>query len=228
MILRRLSAAAAELDIYDHIGFGGVEPGHVSKALKDLQVERLTVNINSVGGDVWDGMAIYNLLERWPGHITAHIDGIAASIASVLMQAADEVIAPDNATIMIHDPHALAYGFASDLRKVADNLDRARGQILDIYTRRAGDERRKEVSEAMTAETWLTGSEALELGLVDETTAERPRMAACADLSRYQYRNAPQRLQRGPTARDYAETAAQCAEIAARAACGLPNRGAVR
>lgn len=183
----------AEILIYDVIGFDiwtgeGVTAKQFAEQVKDLgNVSQINVRINSPGGDVFDGMAIYNILVRHPAKIIVDVDGIAASIASVIAMAGDEIRMPENSTMMIHDAWGIVIGNDQDMRDMADILSKLDGQIAGIYARRSklSDE---EARKFMDAETWFTGSEAVAAGLADELT-EPVKAAAQFDLS--QFRNAP-------------------------------------
>ena len=155
----------------------------------------LDVYINSGGGDVFAGMAIYNILKRYDGEVTVHIDGLAASIASVIAMAGDNIIMPENALMMIHNAWTIAMGNAAELRGTADELERVDKLITDIYTARSGKDA-DEISDAMADETWLTAEEALDFGLVDEVEANKAIAASISgntmtingqqvDMSRY-------------------------------------------
>jgi len=155
---------AAGISIYDEIGFWGV----TAKAfLDDLQalgpVETINLRINSGGGDVLDGFAIYNALRRHEAKIIAHIDGIAASMASIIACAADEIHIAENAWFMIHNPATVAFGEADDLRTMADVMDGMKAHAIAAYQRHV-DEEAEVISAWMDAETWLTGADATALG----------------------------------------------------------------
>lgn len=155
---------AAEISIYDEIGFWGV----TAKAfLRDLQalgpVETITLRLNSGGGDVLDGFAIFNALRRHEGKIIAHIDGIAASMASIIACAADEIHIAENAWFMIHNPATVAFGEADDLRTMADVMDGMKAHAIAAYQRHV-DEDTDVISGWMDAETWMTGADATGLG----------------------------------------------------------------
>ena len=121
----RAQARGAEIVIYDEIGAFGIPAKAFLDELKALgPVAELTVRINSPGGSVFDGVAIYNALKRHDAAITVWIDGIAASIASMIAMAGDEVVMPENAMLVLHDPSGLVAGTASDMRAMAEALDR--------------------------------------------------------------------------------------------------------
>ena len=137
----------------------------------------LDVHINSGGGEVFAGQAIYNMLKRYDGDVTVYIDGLAASIASVIAMAGDRIVMPANALMMIHNAWTYGMGNRNDLRKLADELEMLDGTIRDVYAARAGGEPQT-FADYMDAETWFTAEEALEAGLVDEVEANKA-VAAC-------------------------------------------------
>lgn len=134
---------------------------------------------------------MYNILNRHPATKTVHIDGLAASAASVVAMAGDVIKMPENATLMIHNAWTYAGGGAEDLRRTADELDRINDQIADIYAARTGKEK-DEISALMTAETWMSGAEALDMGFVDELI-ENKKIAACVNSEKWfaLYKHAP-------------------------------------
>lgn len=137
----------------------------------------LEIHINSPGGDVFAGMTIYNIIKRKGVLTTVYVDGLAASIASVIAMAGDEIIVPENATLMIHKAWTMMSGNADDLRKQAEELDRIDGQIADIYAGKCG-KKAEDMLALMEAETWMTGAEAKELGLATRLEAKK-EIAAC-------------------------------------------------
>lgn len=134
---------------------------------------QINIYINSYGGSVFEGTAIYNQLLRHPAHKTVYIDGFACSIASVIAMAGDEVVMPANTLMMIHNMWMTASGSAEDLRKAADNLETINAAGRSAYLTKAGDKLDEaQLIEMMDAETWLTAEECVALGLAD-TVAER-------------------------------------------------------
>jgi ATP-dependent Clp endopeptidase proteolytic subunit ClpP len=192
----RAQAKGAEIVIYDEIGAFGIPARAFLDELKALgRVAELTVRINSPGGSVFDGVAIYNALKRHDAAITVWIDGIAASIASMIAMAGDEVVMPENAMLVLHDPSGLVAGTASDMRAMAEALDKMKAGMVAAYRDKSG-RNDAEIETLMAAETWLSAEEAVELGLADRI--EQPvRMAAHFDLSRF--RNPPPQLAALPT-----------------------------
>lgn len=127
----------------------------------------LTVHINSPGGDVFAGVAIYNALKDYSkGKVVVKVDGLAASIASVVAMAGDEIIMSPGSMMMIHNPWSVGIGSSDELRKAADTLDQIKDSILPIYTERSGMSE-DEVKDLMDAETWMTAEKAVELGFAD-------------------------------------------------------------
>jgi ATP-dependent protease ClpP protease subunit len=187
----RAQVKGAEIVIYDEIGAFGIPAKAFLDKLKALgPVAELTVRINSPGGSVFDWVAIYNALKRHNGVITVWIDGIAASIASMIAMAGDDVVMPENAMLVLHDPSGLVAGTASDMRAMAEALDRMKAGMVAAY-RDKSSRNEAEIETLMAAETWLSAQEAVELGLADRVEAP-VRMAAHFDLSRF--RNTPPQL----------------------------------
>jgi ATP-dependent Clp protease protease subunit len=182
---------AAEIVIYDEIGAFGIPAKAFLDELRALgPVAELTVRINSPGGSVFDGVAIYNALKRHQAKVAIWIDGIAASIASMIAMAGDEVVMPDNAMLVLHDPSGLVAGTAADMRATAEALDKMAAAMVAAYRAKSGAEDAA-IEALMAAETWLSAEEAVELGLADRVEAP-VRMAAHFDLSRF--RNPPPQL----------------------------------
>lgn len=171
-------------------------PGDVKEFLDQLDgTENINIHINSGGGSVFGGIAIYNMLRRNNAHKTVHVDGLAASIASVIMMAGDEIVMPKNATVMIHKPSA-SYFFttknADDLRKDAESLDTCQEAIMQTYMTKAKVDK-EEIEQKVNDETWLTGEEAAEL--FDIKVEEANDAVACAGSSMFFcYKNVPTSL----------------------------------
>lgn len=171
-------------------------PGDVKKFLDQLDgTENINIHINSGGGSVFGGIAIYNMLRRNNAYKTVYVDGLAASIASVIMMAGDEIVMPKNATVMIHKPSA-SYFFttknADDLRKDAESLDTCQEAIMQTYMTKAKVDK-EEIEQKVNDETWLTGEEAAEL--FDIKVEEANDAVACAGSSMFFcYKNVPTSL----------------------------------
>ncbi|WP_051686928.1 head maturation protease, ClpP-related [Microbulbifer sp. HZ11] len=160
--------SSAEVYIYDYIGYYGVEAKAFIDELNDLDVTSIDLRINTPGGSVFEGNAIYNALKRHKAKITTYIDGIAASMGSIIALAGEKVVIAENAMYMIHNPWTSAYGDARDLRKTAETLDKLRESMLNIYHAKTGIEEDALVA-MLDEETWLTASECVEQGFADET-----------------------------------------------------------
>jgi len=162
----------AELRIYDDIGFWGTTAKAFVNELDSVakDADEVLVAVNSGGGDVFDGFAIYNALRRYSGKVTARVDGIAASAASLVAMAGDTIVMPENAMMMIHNAWTIAAGDAAALRKTAELLDKTRDGIVAAYRNKCGlaDD---EIVAMMDAETWMTASEAKERGFADQIEA---------------------------------------------------------
>lgn len=163
----------AEILIYEEIGgwFGGVTASGIAAQLADLKGEsEIRLRINSPGGDVFEGTAIYNLLVSHPATITVDIDGAAMSAASFIAMAGDTVRMAENALLMIHNPWTIAMGEASDFDATANLLRTIKENILTTYQARAKDSDREELSRLMDETTYLTAEQSKALGFVDEIT----------------------------------------------------------
>lgn len=180
-----------------------VTPKAFSDELKALgNIDELIVRINSRGGDVFAGTTIHSLLRGHKAKVTVHVDGLAASAASVVAMAGDVVVMPGNALMMIHNPWTCTAGDADDLRKDADTLDVIRESMIAAYQAKTGLGRQKIIA-LLEAETWMTAEDAVSLGFAD--VAEEPLAVAASlrgnilaiggeefDLS--DFKNAPMRL----------------------------------
>ena len=203
----RAQATGAEVLIYDEIGAYGISAKGFLAELSALpDATPLTLRLNSPGGSVFDAVAIYNAIKRHSGPVTVWIDGIAASAASYIAMAGDEVVMPENAFLMIHDPAGMVMGTAVDMRAMAKALDKVKGSLLQGYAAKSGRPQ-EEIAPLMSAETWLDAKDALDIGFADRI-AEPVRIAARFDVGRF--RNAPPAL--AEVAADGREAAAADAE----------------
>jgi len=175
----------AEISIYDEIGAYGVSAKAFLADLGKLPDKApLTLRLNSPGGSVFDAVAIYNALQRHAGTVTVSIDGIAASAASYIAMAGDEIIMPENAFLMIHEPSGMVMGTAADMRSMAEALDKIGGSLLRGYAAKSG-KAEKDIAKLMAKETWLDAAEALEMGFAD-TMSEPVKIAASFEVSQFQ------------------------------------------
>ncbi len=169
-IQNKASGGAANISIHDEIGLWGVSAKQFIDEVQSLgDVSEITLSIHSPGGDVLDGVAIYNALASHPATITARVDGFAGSMASVILMAADHIEMPENAFLMIHNPWSGVIGDAQEMRDTAETLEKIQGQILTAYEKRTGQSR-EEIQGLMDHTTYLSAAEALEMGFADEIT----------------------------------------------------------
>lgn len=187
----------AMIDIHDEIGGWGVGAGDFMAELNAIDnVNEIELSVHSPGGSVLDGWAMYNALKNHKARVTARVEGLAASMASVIIMAADEIIVPENAYVMIHNASGMAWGEAEELRSMADLCDKLTVDIANVYVARSGLEL-SEISAMMDAETWMNGSDAVERGFAD-CVGKELKVAAVAGaskmLSNYQFANVPEGL----------------------------------
>ena len=186
----RARDSGAEVLIYDEIGAYGISAKGFLAELGALPDDSaIDLRLNSPGGSVFDAVAIHNALSRHAGTVTVWIDGIAASAASYIAMAGDEIVMPENAFLMIHDPSGLVMGTAADMRDMAGTLDKIAAACCAAT--RPDPASPKTRSRLMAAETWFDAAEALEAGLATRM-AEPVRIAASFDIGRF--RNAPPEL----------------------------------
>lgn len=153
------------------------------------------VYINSYGGSVFEGTAIYNQLRRHPAQVTVHIDGFACSIASVIAMAGDRVIMPRNAMMMIHNAYLYAVGNAAELRKAADDLDAINRGNRQAYLQKSGGKlSEEELCEMLDAETWLTAEDCIRLGLADEYAEQDVDISEASNVLQRARLNVEQRI----------------------------------
>lgn len=167
----------AELYLYGEIAstvdWGDeITPQAMKEALDELNGRPLDIYINSGGGEVFAGQAIYTILKRYSGRKTVHIDGIAASIASVIAMAGDHIVMPNNAMMMIHKAWSICVGNSENMAKMANDLVKLDSVIAGVYAEKTGKET-DEIQAMMTDETWFTAAEAAEYGLIDEIEADK-------------------------------------------------------
>lgn len=178
---------AAEVEIYAPIGDNWYGDGLTAKRFRDDlkalgDIDQINVRINSPGGEVFDGFSIYNALKEHKAKVTVYIDGLAASIASVIAMAGDEILMGEGAMFMVHSPWTLAMGDADDMRATAEMLDKISVGVVDAYTARTGQER-ETVEGWMQGETWFTRDEAIDAGLADGRSVGEEATEAAARWS---------------------------------------------
>lgn len=218
--------------LYDEIGWFGIEAGQFVRDLNDIKSKTIHLRVNSPGGSVFDGTAIFNAIRQHPSKVIAHIDGLAASIASIIVMAADEVRAGQNAFFMIHEPWSIVIGDAEMMRSEADLLEKVSGTLVKAYTDKSGLSE-EEVHAFMAAETWFTAQEAKDAGFVDVIEEQDAEQAAKAKVTLFDlsaFANVPDGLMADRTPptereterilRDAGFSAKQSKEILAK---GLPE-----
>lgn len=191
--IKNSASDSAEVFIYEEIGCWGISAKHFIDDLKALAGKALTLRIHSYGGEVLDGHAIYNALLRHSGGVTVQIDGVAASMASVIAMVGAPVKIAANGFLMIHNPANFTYGDSREMKKSADLLDKMRDGLVNIYTQKTGLPP-EEIEALMDDETWLTAEEAMEKGFVDEITDEVKAVAKFDPKKAKAYRNIPAAL----------------------------------
>ncbi|WP_095083721.1 head maturation protease, ClpP-related [Pseudomonas sp. Irchel s3h17] len=181
-----------EVFVYGEIGYWGITASQFVQDLRAMDdgVSPVIVAFNSVGGDLFDGLAMHNALSRLGERCTGRIDALAASAASVAVCGAHKVVIASNAMLMIHNPWTYAAGDADSFRKVADVLDQTMEAIIAAYKSKAPDINEEALRDMVAAETWLTASEAVALGLADEV-GDGIQVKACLGqgsvMQRYQH-----------------------------------------
>lgn len=203
--IRAAGKKTVEIYLYDTIGndwWGGISAKMFSDQLKSdaKGAEQIILRVNSAGGDVFDGLAIYNELVRHPANVVAEIDGMAASIASIIVMAANEIRIADNAMMMIHEPWTGAVGSAKDLEDKAQLLRQVAGNLVRTYAARTGQSE-PALEEWMAEETWFDARQALDNGFADKIT-EPLRMAASASADVPWFRHVPQAVRGASQARN--------------------------
>lgn len=196
---KALDKTTGELTLYGEISneswYGDeVTPKEFKAGLDGLgDIETLNVYINSPGGDVFAGQTIYSILKRHKAHKNVYIDGLAASIASVIAMAGSTIFMPKNSMMMIHNPWTVGMGNASDFRKLAEDLDKIRESLISAYEDRSALNK-EEIIDIMDKETWLTASECEEYGFCDVVEEEKNIAASIDKEILDRYRNTPKGL----------------------------------
>lgn len=189
----RAEGDTVDIDIYDVVG----DPWGDAPSAKDVldllsknkNASAINLRINSAGGEVFAGLAMYNLLAEHKAKKTVYVDGLAASIASVVAMAGDEIVMADSAMMMIHNPWSFAIGDAADMRKTADFLDKVGSQLVGIYAARTG-KNPDDIAKAMQDETWMTAAEAKAAGYATKVAPSKKAAARAGqsfDLSGFRH-----------------------------------------
>lgn len=159
----------SKIYFYDVVGadfFGGITDGDFKKGLDSLGGKDVQIHVNSPGGDVWTGLAIYNLIKAYPGKTTVIVDALAASAASYFPMAADEILMHENSLMMIHAPMSFAFGNSVQMMEMAEVLDKHADAMSKAYESRSGKSA-EEITEIFNKEVWYTASETVDNGFAD-------------------------------------------------------------
>lgn len=188
--IEHAAADVAEVSIYDEISPWGVTAQDFAREIGSISAPVVNLHLNTPGGDVFDGFAIYNAIKGHPSTFHAFIPGICASIGTVIAMAADRVVIAPHARMMIHEAHAMTAGNARDMAKMAERLEATSQSIAETYAERAGGTA-EDWRELMKAETWYTDAQAVRAGLADEVgragDMQAIKQAALFDLSRFRH-----------------------------------------
>lgn len=177
------STNPVDVYIFDEIGSSNINAKSFISEIRNYKKRPMNLHINCVGGDVFEGMAIYNVLRKREYKTTVYIEGIAASMGSVIALAADEIIMAENSLFMIHNAWGGAMGEAKDLEKTASLLNKISAEIADIYVKKTNLSYEK-IKDMMDEETWLNAEEAYNLGFVD-SISDAIKVAAKYDVSKF-------------------------------------------
>ncbi|MBZ3683715.1 Clp protease ClpP [Providencia rettgeri] len=192
--MKATSETSADIYIYDEIGMWGISARRFTENLISLgNINHINLHIHSPGGEVFEGIAIYNQLKNHNATITVYIDGLAASMASVIAMVGDEIIMPTNAMMMIHKPWGVSWGDANDMRDYADLLDKVENVLIPAYMEKTG--KTKEEIEAMLGEeTWLTAEECVEHGFANTVIEPVKAMASLSSKRIEEFKSMPNSL----------------------------------
>lgn len=192
--MKATSETSADIYIYDEIGMWGISAKRFTEDLISLgNISHINLHIHSPGGEVFEGIAIYNQLKNHNATITVYIDGLAASMASVIAMVGDEVKMPKNAMMMIHKPWGVSWGDANDMRDYADLLDKVENVLIPAYMEKTG--KTKEEIEAMLGEeTWLTAEECVEHGFANTVIEPVKAMASLSSKRIEEFKSMPNSL----------------------------------
>jgi ATP-dependent Clp protease protease subunit len=183
-----------EINLYDEIGgWFGVTAKAFREKLEAVTTSKIILNINSPGGDVFDGIAIYNDLLAHKADVVVRVTGLAASAASIIAMAGDEVHIAENAFFMIHNAWSVAVGDAQVMTKRANLLKKIDAELAETYAARTGGDV-EEIRSQMNDETWLNADEAVEQGFADDTFAAEEKADAKASFDLAPFRNVPRAL----------------------------------
>lgn len=176
--IKNKTAESATLSIHDEIGLWGVSASSFIADLRALNVKTIYLSIQSPGGNVLEGLAIYNALLQHPATIIATVEGIAASAASFILMAADTIQMPEDSFLMIHNAVGGVVGNADEIRHYADIVEKLQETVVNIYQKRTGLDA-ADIADMMAAETWMNASEAIKNGFADQIIGKIGAAAKC-------------------------------------------------
>lgn len=193
--IKAVARGVAEIMLYDEIGAWGISAQQFARELKALgDLQRIDLRVHSPGGDVFEGTAIYNLLKHHPARVDGYVDGLAASMATVVLMACDTVYIPENGMMMIHKPWGITGGDADDMRRYVDLLDKIEDTMVTAYASKTGKSA-DEIKALLKEETWMTGREAIEAGFADQLTEPLSAAAQLTSKRMQEFNHMPQALQ---------------------------------
>lgn len=188
--IKNRSAGVVDISLHDEIGLWGVSAADFIADLRThSDVSVINLSVHSPGGNVLDGLAMYNALSQHPAKVYGQVEGIAASAASFVLMAADTISMPEDAFIMIHNAHGGVMGDADDMREMADVVEKLQNSIINIYHKRTGADVGV-LAEMMKAETWMNAADALEIGFID-TISESIDVAAKIQIFNKHFKTMP-------------------------------------
>ena len=209
------------IEMYGTIGEDFFGEGITAQALSDAlanagSYNSITLRLNSPGGDLFEGVAIYNVLKSAGKPVNVVVDGLAASAASLIAMAGDKVTMGTGTMMMIHRAMAMCAGFSDDMRQMADALDTASASAADLYVAKTGM-KKDELLSMMAAETWLSAQDCVEKGFADAVSTDEAKISNNFDLSAF--KNTPEALKMNAQAEEEKAAKALEAKVAAETAC---------
>lgn len=191
--MRALAGGVTEIDLYGEVGMWGVTAAAFREALANVNTSDIVLNINSPGGDVFDGVAIYNDLVGHAARVEVRVTGLAASAASLIAMAGDEIKISSNAFFMIHNAWSVAVGDKRAMAARAKFLEKVDGELAKTYASRTGADV-GDIASLMDAETWMTADESVDAGFADAITDEDDSEEAAAAFDLSDFKNVPRAL----------------------------------
>ncbi|WP_254905490.1 head maturation protease, ClpP-related, partial [Pseudomonas aeruginosa] len=192
--IKAAGRGVAEVLLYDEIGVWGITALQFARDLKAMgDLNKINLHIHSPGGDVFEGTAIYNLLRNHPASVDVYIDGLAASMASVIAMAGDTIYMPENAMMMVHKPWGIQGGDADDMRRYAELLDKVEDTLVMAYANKTGKSS-DDIKALLKEETWMNGREAVAAGFADQLTEPLQAAAHLSSKRMQEFAHMPEAL----------------------------------